>query len=91
MPGKNEIAEIVRREHGMKLKEARAVVDTVFDVVVEMALMADETVQVRGFGTFQARQHAARRFNNPHTGIGKMLPARKVLHFRVSPALKDEV
>lgn len=91
MAGKNELVEMLRNVHGLTAKKAKAVVDDVFGMIAHMAYVERQAVQIRGFGTFQAKRCAGRMFVNPQNGQGKQLRDRLVLRFRVSATLKQEV
>lgn len=56
---------------------------------VKNAVAAGETVQLVGFGTFEARARAAREARNPQTGETIKIPAKKVPAFKPGKAFKD--
>ncbi len=60
------------------------------ETVIE-AVSAGDKVQLIGFGTFEARERAAREGRNPSTGEVIQIPATKVPAFKAGKAFKDMV
>ena len=58
---------------------------------VKNAVAAGDTVQLVGFGTFEARERAARDARNPKTGETIKIAAKKVPAFKPGKAFKDAV
>lgn len=71
---------------GLSRAEARRVLDEIFDEICE-ALLRDEQVKLRSFGTFNVRYKRARVGRNPKTGIEAAITPRRVLTFKASPVL----
>ena len=71
-------------------KECADIVDTFFEIVKE-TLAKGEEVKISGFGNFVVKQKGARRGRNPQTGGQIEVTARKVLLFRLSGVLKNEI
>ena len=69
---------------------AQDAVDTVFDTITG-SLKARDDVSVAGFGTFVAKNRAAREARNPRTGEKVHVPATTVPKFRAGKGLKDAV
>ena len=58
---------------------------------VKNAVAAGESVQLVGFGTFEARERAARNARNPKTGEAIKIAAKKAPVFKPGKAFKDAV
>jgi len=58
-------------------------VDIVFDTMVQ-ALRAGDEVEIRGFGSFHARQRQGRIARNPKTGARVKVLPKRIAYFRVS-------
>ena len=56
-----------------------------------IALKDGDKVQLSGFGTFEAKQIAAREGRNPQTGEAIQIAASKKISFSAFKALKDIV
>jgi len=55
------------------------------------ALVQDQRIEIRGFGSFDLHHRTARLARNPKTGEGINLPARVVIHFKPGKELRDRV
>ena len=55
------------------------------------ALACGENVKISGFGTFLLRDKAERVGRNPKTGIEVPITPRRVVTFRASQMLKDQI
>jgi len=58
---------------------------------VQNAVKSGEKVSLIGFGTFEARERAAREGKNPQTGEKIKIAACKVPAFKAGKAFKDLV
>ena len=76
----------------MKLdrKKATESVETIIEVI-KSALSSDGEVLISGFGKFSVNQKNARKGRNPATSENLMLPARKVVVFKCSGKLRDQM
>ena len=87
---KAQLIEVVAKESGLKKKDAEAAVNA-FVEAVSIALEDGDKVQLIGFGTFEARERAAREGLNPQTKEKVQIAACKVPAFKAGKALKDAV
>ena len=87
---KTELIASVAETTGVSKKDAAAVIDATFEKITA-AMVEGDKVQVVGFGTFEARERAAREGKNPLTGEKIMIDACKVPIFKAGKALKDTV
>jgi integration host factor subunit alpha len=87
---KADIVETIYERVGFSKKESAELVEMVFDVIKE-ALVAGEKVKFSGFGNFIVREKNARKGRNPQTGEEIQLEARRVLTFKPSLVLKNEL
>ena len=91
---KTELIERVASQLESSKAEAQRAVDALFDTgtgVIARALRQGERVQITGFGTFEARERAARPGRNPRTGEKIRIPASRAVSFRAGKGLKDAV
>lgn len=91
---KAELVERVAQKTGMSLRDARTMIDSVFDPDPEVGLIARELVAggkvaISGFGTFEARGRKARTGRNPHTGEALDIPATRAPAFKAGKPLKE--
>ena len=87
---KTELTAKVAKEAGISQKDTAAVINATLDAIVE-AVKNEETVQLIGFGTFEARKRAAREGKNPQTGEKIKIAAATVPAFKAGKAFKDAV
>jgi integration host factor subunit beta len=81
------VDEVVRAAEVSK-KHAEAIVNTVFDSIVE-ALQRDEKIELRGFGSFRVRRRRSRQGRNPKTGDRVQVPEKRIPYFKPGKDLKD--
>ncbi len=87
---KADIVSSVYEKVGFSKKEAVRVVETIFDILKE-ALERGEKVKISGFGNFVVRSKRSRRGRNPQTGDDIEISSRKILSFKPSQVLKNEL
>src|SRR5690606_9623601 len=87
---KADIVERVYKEAGFSKKEAADLVDLVFKVIKD-TLSKGEKVKISGFGNFSIRDKSTRVGRNPQTGDAMEISARRVLTFKPSQVLKEDV
>lgn len=71
-------------------KSAERAVAATFETI-KQALIADDKVQVLGFGTFENRTRAARKGRNPRTGEEIEIKASNLPSFKAGKSLKEAV
>ncbi len=87
---KADIVERVYKEAGFSKKEAADLVDLIFKVIKD-TLARGEKVKISGFGNFSIRDKATRVGRNPQTGEAMNISARRVLTFKPSQILRDDI
>ena len=87
---KTELINEVANKTELTKKDCEKVVNAVLESITD-AMSVGDKVQLTGFGTFEARDRAAREGKNPATGAPISIPATKVPAFKAGKALKDAV
>ncbi|MGI6329709.1 MAG: HU family DNA-binding protein [Bacilli bacterium] len=87
---KAELVDVMANESGLKKVDAARALEA-FMVGITDALKKGKKVTLVGFGSFEAKQRAARMGRNPQTGETVKIPARKVVSFKVGSKLKEAV
>ena len=87
---KADLINKVASKAGITRVKAEAAVNTVFDTMVE-ALMRDDRIEIRGFGSFVNRKYDAYKGRNPRTGEIINVAEKKLPFFKVGKELKDDV
>lgn len=74
------------------LSKARCfeIVDTVFDTM-KKTLASGEEMKIARFGKFELQDKRARNGRNPHTGKKLIISKRRIVSFKVSNTLRDEM
>jgi len=80
----------VAEKAGLTKKDSEKALSAVFESIEE-TLAKGESVQLVGFGTFEARERKEREGRNPSTGEKIKIEAQKVPAFKPGRALKDQV
>lgn len=75
---------------GFSKKESADLVDLVFETMKE-TLGRGEKIKISGFGNFVLRDKRQRQGRNPQTGDPIVITARRVLNFKASQLLKQEL
>ena len=91
---KGEIVARLSEKANLSKKDARTVIDSLFDPkegVIAEALQQGDRVSITGFGTFEVRERGERVGRNSRTGETMRMPASKSPAFRAGKGLKEGV
>lgn len=86
--GKTELVEFMAAKAGLTKADAARALDAFIEGVSE-GLKKEGKVSLVGFGTFQAKERAAREGINPLTKEKLSIPAKTVTTFKAGSKLKD--
>ncbi len=84
------VESVYERMGGYSRKEAADVVEAVLDVMKD-ALVKEGEVKISSFGSFSVRAKRQRTGRNPKTGKPIQITARKVLTFKPSQVLREDI
>jgi integration host factor subunit alpha len=84
------VESIYSKVGGLSRRDSADIVDLLFEAIKE-TLARGEAVKVSGFGNFVVRDKKARVGRNPQTGRDIEISARRVLTFKPSQVLKDQL
>lgn len=85
-----QLAVALAAEIGIDGALASEVTKAVLDLIAEQ-LAGGAKVSLAGFGSFEARDRAARTGRNPQTGAPLVVPAHRSVIFRPAAALRARV
>lgn len=85
-----DLTEAVYRNVGLSRNESAELVETILETMA-VKLETGETVKLSSFGTFSVREKNQRIGRNPKTGEEVPIKPRRVLTFRPSHVLKDQI
>ncbi len=87
---KKDIVRTIAEATGLPHKEARQLVQTTFDTLVDM-LVREGRIELRNFGVFEIRQRKARIGRNPRTGVEVPVQAKRVVVFKPGKQMEAKV
>ena len=87
---KSDIIENLNNEIGLNKREAKELVDMLFNDIKNL-LSEGHEVKLSGFGNFQLRDKSSRPGRNPRTGEDVEISARRVVTFKSGQKLKESV
>jgi integration host factor subunit alpha len=87
---KADIIEALHQKIGYSKKEAADLVELIFDTIKD-TLARGEKIKISGFGNFVVRDKKERIGRNPQTGEAIKISARRVLTFKPSQVLREDV
>lgn len=87
---KNEFVGAVAAKANISQAAAKEAIDAALAVIGE-SLQKNEDVVLVGFGTFKAKECAARKGINPATGASIDIPAKKAVAFKAGKSLLEAV
>jgi integration host factor subunit alpha len=85
-----QLSEAVYQEVGLSRNESAELVESVLNEIAD-ALARGDMVKISSFGSFAVRQKGQRVGRNPKTGEEVPINPRRVLVFRASHVLKDQI
>ncbi len=89
---KTELIAAVAAKADLSKKDAEKAINATLEAIGDaLADKKDGKVALIGFGTFEARDRAAKTARNPQTGATINVPATKVAAFKAGAALKAKV
>ena len=87
---KADLANTLFDELGLNKREAKEFVELFFEKI-RQSLEAGESVKLSGFGGFSIREKNSQPGRNPKTGEAVPVCARRVVTYRASQKVKDQV
>jgi integration host factor subunit alpha len=85
-----DLADVVHRRLGLSRAESAGVVERVLHHMCH-ALAKGQNVKISGFGTFILRDKGQRVGRNPKTGVEVPIAPRRVMTFRASQIMRDQI
>ena len=87
---KSQLIEKLAKAEGITLKAAEIAVNTAFESM-EQALIREDRVEMRGFGSFKVKRYDGYKGRNPKTGELIQVKAKRLPFFKVGKELKERV
>lgn len=77
-------------KHNLPEKDIETIVNTIFNCMTE-AMVRDDRVEIRGFGSFSVKTRQAREARNPKTGETVSVPKKRTPAWTTGKELADRV
>lgn len=92
MAGKRDLVQYLRERNTKDLNKetAEEVVNLVLNAILEIS-MSGHPVRISNFGTFRVQERSATTRRNPNTGETVEIGPRRVLSFKPSPSLREDL
>ena len=87
---KMDIINKLATDINVNQKIAKIAVDTIIDSI-KKAIINNERVEIRGFGSFTLREYKAYRDMNPKSGETVQVEPKRLPYFKVGKELKEMV
>lgn len=88
---KEEIIKVIWNElPNLTVKESLKIYETTMNLIRD-SLSEGEAFELRGFGNFKIREKNQRMGRNPRSGEEAVIKPRRVVTFKPSKVLKDQV
>src|SRR5436190_620658 len=85
-----ELYDAVYRKAGLSRSQTASFVELVLKEITD-TLEKGESVKLASFGTFMVRKKGERMGRNPKTGTEVLISPRRVIAFKSSPILKQQI
>ena len=87
---KADIINSIYNNLDLQKQESAIILETLLEII-KHTLESGEDILITGFGKFCVRDKTKRKGRNPHTGNGLMLDARRVVTFKCSRSLRENL
>jgi len=87
---KADIINSIYNNSDLQKQESTIIVEALFEII-KRTLESGEDLLISGFGKFCVKDKTKRKGRNPQTGNSLMLDARRVVTFRCSRTLRENL
>ncbi len=87
---RSDVADAVYAEIGLSRKDSNDILDMVIEEIVK-ELSRGNDVKLSSFGAFSLRDKNARVGRNPKTGVAANISPRRVVSFKASQVLRNQI
>lgn len=87
---KSELIEVLAERKGLSYKKAEEVVNTIFEAMSN-AMLNEDRIEIRGFGSFMVNHYKSYTGRNPKTGESIKVKPKRLPFFKVGKELKERV
>lgn len=87
---KGDLIEALKKKNGFTREKAEKIIDIFFGEMTQ-ALVGDERVEIRGFGSIFIKSYKSYNGRNPKTGETVVVKSKKLPFFRCGKELRERV
>jgi integration host factor subunit beta len=87
---KSDLIRVLAKETNLPLRKSEEIVNLVFDTMSN-ALINDDRIEIRGFGSFMVKDYSGYTGRNPKTGDKIEVEDKKLPFFKTGKELRDRV
>ncbi|MDH3348983.1 MAG: integration host factor subunit beta [Desulfobulbaceae bacterium] len=87
---KSELIEALADDIKVPIREAASITNTIIDAMSD-ALAREESIEIRGFGSFVVKEYESYTGRNPKTGEKIQVSPKKLPFFKVGKDLREQV
>ncbi|MDH4318663.1 MAG: integration host factor subunit beta [Desulfobulbaceae bacterium] len=87
---KSELIEALAEDIKVPIREAASITNTIIDAMSD-ALSREESIEIRGFGSFVVKEYESYTGRNPKTGEKIKVAPKKLPFFKVGKDLREQV
>jgi len=87
---KSELVETLSTKNNLTYKKSEQIVNLIFDTMSQ-ALIDNDRIEIRGFGSFMVKDYKAYMGRNPKTGEIITVNEKKLPFFKVGKELRERV
>ncbi len=87
---KADLIKAVQSQLEVTNNQAYKICESVFDIIKD-SLESGDDVLISGFGKFSVNEKSERRGRNPKTGESMMIESRRVVTFKSSGRIKEQL
>jgi integration host factor subunit beta len=87
---RSELIENVAKERNLPRRQAEKAVTAIFESI-SSAMMENDRVEIRGFGSFTTRHYGAYTGRNPRTGEPVPVASKRMPFFKVGKELRERL
>lgn len=87
---KADLINVLSEKADITRVKAEAIINTVLNSIID-ALMKNDRVEIRGFGSFVNREYGSYKGRNPRTGNVIEVKNKKLPFFKVGKELRNDI
>ena len=87
---KSELVETLSIKNNLTYKKSEQIINLIFDTMSQ-ALIDNDRIEIRGFGSFMVKDYKAYMGRNPKTGEIIQVNEKKLPFFKVGKELRERV